>query len=217
MNFKLKDKKSSDLLTRIASDYSLFGTLLLNDEDGTVIETIKQSNHHDPEAITREIFRRWFYSSDMLTWKALVDHLREAKLNTVANDIESMYNVDVKDKSPPTQASSDAENPEAKRTGKHLIRSMKELVKSVADIGNWEALCTNLEVDHGTMSELIYSTEQVSSKKLRCLQAYFDNGEASWEDVIQAVFDPPIRNRRVAKKIAQTQGIDFNKLVKDEL
>ena len=205
------------MLTRIASDYSLFGTLLLNDEDGTVIETIKQSNHHDPEAITREIFRRWFYGGDTLSWETLVHHLREAKLNTVADDIESMYNVDVEEKSPPTQASSSTENSEAARTGKHLITSFKELVKAVADIGNWEALCTNLEVDQGTISELIYSPEQVSSKKLRCLQAYFDNGEADWEDVIQAVYDPPIRNGRVAKKIAQTQGIDFNKLIKDEL
>lgn len=49
-----------------------------------------------------------------------------------------------------------------------------------------------------------------------CLQAYFNSGHATWKEVVKAVADYPINNKRVAKIIAKKYNITFN-VSKDEL
>ncbi len=188
----------------------------MNDEDGTIIEIIKQSKMHDSVEITMEIFRRWLYSADSVSWRMLVHVLRQSSLNTVANDIESMYGVDDEDiqkKKTTPSTNNTSTNP----TALHLINSFKELNKAVSDIGDWYGLCSNLDVERGLLSELQHSNEHFSSKKIQCLEAYYDQGEATWEGLISAVSDHPIRNKRVAKELADKHGIDFKNLIKDEL
>jgi plasmid maintenance system antidote protein VapI len=85
------------------------------------------------------------------------------------------------------------------------------------EIGNWRGLCTNLGVDEGVMDALIHSTATVDAKKADCLQAYFNSGEATWSDVVKAVAMHPIRNKRVAKRIAKAHGLSYEVIVKDEL
>ena len=93
---------------------------------------------------------------------------------------------------------------------------MNDLIQAVKGIGDWQALCTNLGVDDGILEALVHSTTTVYTKKADCLRAYFNNGKANWGDVVKAVTIHPISNKRVAKQIAKTYGLDYN-IVKEEL
>ena len=90
------------------------------------------------------------------------------------------------------------------------------MTKAVQNIGDWRGLCTNLKVDEGTMNILLHSNDRTEAKKEECLQAYFDTGDATWNDVVRAVSMHPIKNKRLAKKIAKDHGVDFDR-IKDEL
>lgn len=81
------------------------------------------------------------------------------------------------------------------------IKEILDLYQAVKNIGNWKGLCVNLRVAGATMNMLEYSTDNADSKKLTCLQAYFNNGEAIWEDVVRAVREYPINNNREANAI----------------
>ena len=84
-----------------------------------------------------------------------------------------------------------------------VIEDFSHLYQAVAEIGDWQALCSNLGVNAGKMNELRHSTETINAKKRECLLAYFDTGEANWNDVVEAVKKPPLSNNRVAKHISQ--------------
>ena len=96
------------------------------------------------------------------------------------------------------------------------IQSLYDLTKAVQTIGDWRGLCTNLKVDEGTMNTLIHSSDRPETKKDECLKAYFDTGDATWSEVVRAVGMHPIKNKRLAKKIAEDHGVDFDR-IKDEL
>ncbi len=85
----------------------------------------------------------------------------------------------------------------------HPVTSVKELNLMLEDIGNWEALCLNLGVQLSQINELRYSRLEVSVMKIRGIEAYVNNGEATWEDVVLAVTLYPIMNTKVANKIAR--------------
>ena len=70
------------------------------------------------------------------------------------------------------------------------------------EIGDWKGLCFNLNVNDAKMNALDFGQQPPEWKKQECLKAYFDTGEATWEEVIRAVSDYPISNKRVAKEIA---------------
>lgn len=93
------------------------------------------------------------------------------------------------------------------------ISNLHDLLQAVKSIGNWRGLCTNLKVDGGEMDKLVYSNTNIDDKKMDCLQAYFNTGEAKWSEVVKAVAKSPINNRRIAKQIANEYGVHF----KDEL
>ena len=83
------------------------------------------------------------------------------------------------------------------------IEDFNPLYQEVAKIGDWDGLCSNLGVNEAKMNELRYSSGSYVEKKRGCLQAYFDTGEAFWEDVVKAVIKHPIDNKRVAIKIVE--------------
>lgn len=47
------------------------------------------------------------------------------------------------------------------------------------------------------MNELRHSNARIKKKKRECLQAYFDTGEANWNDVTEAIKKSPINNNRL--------------------
>ena len=53
------------------------------------------------------------------------------------------------------------------------------------------------------MNMLKYTESDNRVKKRECLEAYWNNGEAYWEDVVRAINSPQIMNKRVAKDIVE--------------
>ena len=97
-----------------------------------------------------------------------------------------------------------------------VIKEIQDLIQAVKDVGNWRALCMNLRVNEGKMDSLVYAAGREETKKTECLQAYFDEGDAKWSDVVKAVARHPVNKKLIAKKIARTHGINFDE-VQDEL
>ena len=87
----------------------------------------------------------------------------------------------------------------------------------MAEIGDWETLCENLGVPKAVINALRSSSMENGIKKSRCLEAYLNTGEACWEDVVEVVADHPFHNKRLARKIATDQGVDYSSVIKDEL
>ena len=227
-SFKKKDGKRMDIVRRVATDYQLFGTLILQDEDGSIVDTMVQTRQRNPVEISNDILRRWLAGRGVRpnTWETLVTYLREVGLNAVSDDIEEAYSdepepetsdndYDIDDDIP----SDDDDKPDRVRgtfENTHEILSLKGLLRATSEIGDWEGLCTNLDVSSGVMNGILHSQEQISTKKKRCLESYYNSGDANWEDVIAAIAGSPIYNERVAKKIAKKYGIDY-KSIRDEL
>ena len=97
------------------------------------------------------------------------------------------------------------------------ISKKQELDKAVAEVGDWEALCGHLGTPQTKLKELRFSEMDVRTKKSRCLEAYLDTGRACWEHVVKVVAEYPIENKRLAKEIADTHGIVYSHIVKEEL
>ena len=57
------------------------------------------------------------------------------------------------------------------------------------------------------MNVLRASGEKIEDKKRECLQAYFDTGEAYWEEVVRAIIEHPVYKKRVADKIVKSQKL----------
>ena len=79
-----------DIAEKIGTNYEHFGTLLLNDNDGTKVKNIEMSKHGDPVHITVEILKQWRQGKGRrpVTWRTLVDCLRGTGLNVLADQIE---------------------------------------------------------------------------------------------------------------------------------
>ena len=87
------------------------------------------------------------------------------------------------------------------------IEDFKELYQQVSDIGDWYGLCLNLGVSDTKMNELKHSNERIEEKKRECLRAYFDTGEAYWEEVARAIIKYPVSNKRIANTIIGQQKL----------
>ena len=79
-----------DIVAEIQNDYIRLGGCLLEDEGGNKVHGIEKAKHYDPVVITEEILRQWRQGKgkEPVTWRMLVNCLREAQLNVAADDIE---------------------------------------------------------------------------------------------------------------------------------
>ena len=68
-----------------------FGYLLLQDETGAKVDSITHKHMKDPSAINLEIFRLWLNGAGLqpVSWKTLVDVLKDIKLNVLADKIST--------------------------------------------------------------------------------------------------------------------------------
>ena len=53
------------------------------------------------------------------------------------------------------------------------------------------------------MDTFKYSNDPPEYKKSDCLNAYYDNGEAVWEEVVLAVAQDPVNKAELARNIAR--------------
>lgn len=81
-----------DIMVEIQNDYKLLGTLLLGDRSGSVVRSIKMAECGSPLDITVEIFRQWLQGKGRqpVTWRTLIECLRDTNLNVVAEFIEDV-------------------------------------------------------------------------------------------------------------------------------
>ena len=82
------------------------------------------------------------------------------------------------------------------------IKKIQDLFDAVSDVGNWCGLCSNLYVDDGVMDRLEHSNDLPEKKKRDCLRAFYDSGDATWEQVVKGVAKSPINNKKLANEIA---------------
>ena len=80
-----------NIMSRVGTKHKQLGYILLNDEDGSTVDQISYSKHHDPEEITNEILKRWIRGNgkEPVTWKTLIDTLRAIGLTELASSIET--------------------------------------------------------------------------------------------------------------------------------
>ena len=78
-----------DVLQDLGGDYHTFGTNILEDKNGTIMDDIYES-HSKPNARKREIMKRFISGRGMkpVTWRTVVTVLNEMKLTELVRDIE---------------------------------------------------------------------------------------------------------------------------------
>ena len=69
----------------------MFGTFLLQDNDGNKVKTIERFERGDPLRITVKILRQWLQGNGKLpvSWQTLVQCLRNSNLNVISDSIET--------------------------------------------------------------------------------------------------------------------------------
>ena len=89
-HFPVKDG-SLDVAEKIGTDYKHFGTLLLNDSDGSKVNNIDMSKRGNPVLITVEILEQWLQGRGRMpvTWQTLIECLRDMNMIVLANKIET--------------------------------------------------------------------------------------------------------------------------------
>ena len=81
-----------DIPLKVGANFFQFGVLLLNDEDGVVVEALEDECNGKRERIVRKILTKWVRGRGRaLSWKTLSDTLRKCSLSTLADDIDSTY------------------------------------------------------------------------------------------------------------------------------
>ena len=82
-----------DIPERVGAGYRKFGTFLLNDETGSLVDAIKMECLGNPHHITTKILQDWLQGKggELPTWQTLVQTLRRCKLTDLADQIQRKY------------------------------------------------------------------------------------------------------------------------------
>ena len=80
-----------DIAVEIGTNYEKFGTLLLEDRKGNIVDSIAKSKHYIPVDITVEILKQWLQGKgrEPVAWQTLVKCLRDTGLNVLTANIKS--------------------------------------------------------------------------------------------------------------------------------
>ena len=94
LGFNLKDQRERpiNIPQQIGTKYHQFGIHLLNDENGSKMQSISHTHRDNPEKINIEVLQEWIKGSGKqpVTWKTLIGVLRDTELITLASDIEAI-------------------------------------------------------------------------------------------------------------------------------
>ena len=77
-----------NVIVEIGIHYSSFGTLLLDDQTGALVSSIRLEKMGNPVLIVEEIFKQWIATNRYPTWGKLTRCLRNMQLNSLAGDLE---------------------------------------------------------------------------------------------------------------------------------
>ena len=83
---------SINIIMCIGTHYDVLGTLLLQDNDGTVTQAIRDQYQRDAEKINREILQRWIQGKGRqpVQWSTLIVVLKKIELSELAKKIEEV-------------------------------------------------------------------------------------------------------------------------------
>ena len=98
------DGSKINILTRIGVRYNVFGPFLLNDNDGSVTDTLKESCMRESHAINQEISKLWLQGKGKwpITWVTFLSVLKEMDMKALAFDImSSLLGLSLRGKSSP--------------------------------------------------------------------------------------------------------------------
>ena len=74
---------------KVGTEYLIFGTILLNDEDGSLLKTIQDDCHYKCDRINCNILCDWVRGKGRpVTWRVLIKTLRTCNLNEIADKIQ---------------------------------------------------------------------------------------------------------------------------------
>ena len=74
---------------KVGTEYLIFGTILLNDEDGSLLKTIQDDCHYKCDRINCNILCDWVRGKGRpVTWRVLIETLRTCNLNEIADKIQ---------------------------------------------------------------------------------------------------------------------------------
>ena len=74
---------------KIGPNYVDFGIFLLQDYNGSAIRSIEEDSHRRPERVILRILQNWLEGKGQpVTWRSLIEVLRECGLNILAFEIE---------------------------------------------------------------------------------------------------------------------------------
>ena len=81
-----------NILEAVGTNYRTFGTFLLNDETGSLVDAIEHDCLGQTHRITLRILQEWLAGKgEPPTWDMLTTTLRKCKLNKLATKIEKEY------------------------------------------------------------------------------------------------------------------------------
>ena len=75
---------------QVGTSYKQFGTRILDDEKGILVDSIKEAMRGEPKKINTEILQYWLQGKGLpVTWETLLDTLRVCCLNESADQIQA--------------------------------------------------------------------------------------------------------------------------------
>ena len=91
MDFPMVNGRKINILTKIGVHYNVFGPFLLNDDDGSVTDALKESCMRDSHAINQEISKQWLQGKGKwpVTWATFLSVLKKMDMKDLAFKIES--------------------------------------------------------------------------------------------------------------------------------
>ena len=77
---------------QIGTNFMKFGILLLEDENGTRIQSIIDEYRGNPEQITMKVMQEWIAGQGKppISWDTLIEVLRDIDLGTLADNIAAV-------------------------------------------------------------------------------------------------------------------------------
>ena len=92
LHFTRTDGRKINIAVEISTKYVQFGTVLLDDKNGSRIKNLEHEHHYNVEQINTAILREWVNGkgNQPMTWATLVEVLRDIELSTLASETEAV-------------------------------------------------------------------------------------------------------------------------------
>ena len=83
--------KRVDIIEKISTKYELFGTYLLEDNDGDKMDALIEQCHEDATKINRQVLKKWLKGEGKqpVSWATLASELERCGLTVLAKTIRT--------------------------------------------------------------------------------------------------------------------------------